>query len=74
MALIYNSRVNSPESAVCHVTGVDNGNNCVCLRNRKIQQYPIILPNVYNYVLKLENSLTWKMLGAGFPEILHTRI
>ena len=26
------SRVNSPESAVCHVTGADNWKHCVCLR------------------------------------------
>ena len=29
------SCVNSPESAVCHVTGVENGKYCVCLRNPK---------------------------------------
>ena len=29
------SCVNSPESAVCHVTGVDRGKHCVCLRNPK---------------------------------------
>ena len=29
------SRVNSPETVVCHVTGVHNGKNCTCLRNPK---------------------------------------
>ena len=27
--------VNSPKSAVCHVTGVNNGKCCVCRRNPK---------------------------------------
>ena len=32
---LQSSGVISPESAVCHVTGVDNGKYCVCLRNPK---------------------------------------
>ena len=27
--------VNSPESAVCHVTGIDYGQQCLCLRHPK---------------------------------------
>ena len=46
--------INSPESAVCHVTGINNENRLRVLEIQKVQGYTIIFRMVCKYLLKLD--------------------
>ena len=63
---LWFSCVKSSESAVCHVTGINNEYRLWVLEIQKVQGYTIIFPILCKYLLKLDKFLYPKSATSKF--------